>query len=120
MATQLGVVDVSHESLAKFDNFYLGYYPYLLNKYLWLNEIKGKFDRFLSKKVSSKRVDLVYSVIGFQQKSGFNFSISSSLPLAMPSNKIFDLQTIQETTVTYYNFRQGLNWNKLQKKLIQS
>ncbi|RUQ81552.1 class I SAM-dependent methyltransferase [Legionella septentrionalis] len=41
LAKELGVVDSSKESLAKFDRFYLDYYPYLA-KYLFLDEIKGK------------------------------------------------------------------------------
>lgn len=41
LAKQLGVVDASVDSLAKFDNFYLDYYPYLKN-YLMLDEIKNK------------------------------------------------------------------------------
>jgi ubiquinone/menaquinone biosynthesis C-methylase UbiE len=41
LAKELGVTDSSPESLAKFDKFYEDYYPYL-EKYLLLNEIKGK------------------------------------------------------------------------------
>ena len=41
LAKQLGVVDSSPDSLAKFDDFYMGYYPYLA-KYLALDEIEGK------------------------------------------------------------------------------
>jgi ubiquinone/menaquinone biosynthesis C-methylase UbiE len=41
LAKELGVVDASPESLAKFDDFYLDYYPYLA-KYLHLDQIKGK------------------------------------------------------------------------------
>ncbi|GGI80070.1 class I SAM-dependent methyltransferase [Legionella impletisoli] len=41
LAKELGVVDSSQESLAKFDKFYNNYYPYL-EKYLFLDEIKGK------------------------------------------------------------------------------
>lgn len=40
LAKQLGVTDSSLESLAKFDRFYLEYYPYL-KKYLHLNELQG-------------------------------------------------------------------------------
>ncbi|MDA9272020.1 class I SAM-dependent methyltransferase [bacterium] len=41
LAKSLGVVDSSQESLAKFDSFYLNYYPYL-KKYLCLDELNGK------------------------------------------------------------------------------
>lgn len=41
LAKELGVIDSSPESLAKFDDFYIDYYPYL-EKYLLLDEIKGK------------------------------------------------------------------------------
>lgn len=41
LAKQLGVVDSSPESLAKFDRFYFDYYPYL-QKYFTLDELKGK------------------------------------------------------------------------------
>jgi SAM-dependent methyltransferase len=41
MAKQIGVVDASIESLVKFDDCYLDYYPYL-KKYLLLDEIEGK------------------------------------------------------------------------------
>lgn len=41
LAHQLGVVDSSQESLKKFDDFYIDYYPYL-KSYLFLDEMKGK------------------------------------------------------------------------------
>lgn len=41
LAKQLGITDSSVENLAKFDNFYLDYYPYL-SKYLHLDALKGK------------------------------------------------------------------------------
>jgi len=41
LAKQLGVDDFSIESLARFDKFYLNYYPYL-EKYLFLDELKEK------------------------------------------------------------------------------
>ncbi|WP_133129603.1 class I SAM-dependent methyltransferase [Legionella yabuuchiae] len=41
LAKELGVVDSSQESLAKFDKFYMDYYPYL-ESYLFLNEVKDK------------------------------------------------------------------------------
>lgn len=41
LARELGVVDSSIESLAKFDKFYMDYYPYL-EKYLSLNSLQNK------------------------------------------------------------------------------
>ncbi|WP_133126953.1 class I SAM-dependent methyltransferase [Legionella nagasakiensis] len=41
LAKELGVVDSSQDSLSKFDNFYMDFYPYL-EKHLFLDEIKEK------------------------------------------------------------------------------
>jgi SAM-dependent methyltransferase len=41
LAKELGVKDGSPESLGKFDNFYLDYYPYLTD-YLHLDQVQGK------------------------------------------------------------------------------
>lgn len=41
LAQKLGVVDSQPESLAKFDKYYLDFYPYL-KKYLHLDQLKSK------------------------------------------------------------------------------
>ncbi len=41
LARQLGVLDSGKESLAKFDNYYFDYYPYL-KSYLFLESVKNK------------------------------------------------------------------------------